>query len=174
MLLQLEHDGALDISPGDAAFEVTDSLELPVDVQVLGVYPHAHYLGKTFEGTARLPDGTSRWLIRIPNWDLNWQGVFQLAEPLWLPRGTVLSMRWVYDNTQRQRPQPEHAADSGPGRKPGVRRNGALLGAGPARASRGRLLLQDALMRARLRQIPGRLRGAGQPRIVSADRRASR
>jgi hypothetical protein len=38
MLLQLEHDGALDISPGDAAFEVTDSLELPVDVQVLGVY----------------------------------------------------------------------------------------------------------------------------------------
>ena len=32
MLLQLEHDGALDIPAGDAAFTVTDELTLPVDV----------------------------------------------------------------------------------------------------------------------------------------------
>ena len=50
MLLQLEHDGALDIPGGDTAFTVTDELQLPVDVQVLGLYPHAHYLGKIIEG----------------------------------------------------------------------------------------------------------------------------
>jgi len=155
MLLQLEHDGALDIPPGDAAFEVTDSLELPVDVQVLGVYPHSHYLGKTFEGTARLPDGTSRWLIRIPNWDLNWQGVYQLSEPLSLPRGTVVSMRWVYDNTSGNVRNPS---------TPPVRVRGGNRASDemahfwvqvlPAR-SEDRLPLQEALMRARLRKYPG-------------------
>jgi len=155
MLLQLEHDGALDIPPGDAAFEVTDSLELPVDVHVLGVYPHAHYLGKTFEGTARLPDGTSRWLIRIPNWDLNWQGVFQLAEPLFLPRGTALSMRWVYDNTSGNVRNPS----TPPVRVRGGNRSSDemahfWLQVLPARPD-DRLLLQDALMRARLRKYPG-------------------
>lgn len=155
MLLQLEHDGALDIPAGDGAFEVTDSLELPVDVQVLGVYPHAHYLGKTFEGTARLPDGTSRWLIRIPNWDLNWQGVYQLAEPLSLPKGTVLSMRWVYDNTSGNVRNPS----SPPTRVRGGNRSTdemahfwlQVLPAHPE----DRLLLQEALMRARLLKYPG-------------------
>ena len=155
MLLQLEHDGALDIPPGDAAFEVADSLELPVDVQVLGVYPHAHYLGKTFESTARLPDGTSRWLIRIPNWDLDWQGVYQLAEPLSLPKGTVLSMRWVYDNTSDNPRNP----NTPPARVRGGNRATdemshfwvQVLPAHPE----DRLLLQEALMRSRLRKYPG-------------------
>ena len=47
MLLQLEHDGAVDIPAGDGAFSVTDELQLPVDVQLLGLYPHAHYLGRS-------------------------------------------------------------------------------------------------------------------------------
>ena len=37
MLVQLEHDGALDIPPGEASFAVTDHYDLPVDVAVLGV-----------------------------------------------------------------------------------------------------------------------------------------
>ena len=65
MLLQLEHDGALDIPPGDAAFAVTDQLTLPVPVTLLGVYPHAHYLGTRFQGAARLPDGSVRTLVTI-------------------------------------------------------------------------------------------------------------
>ena len=43
MLIQLEHDGALDIPAGDANFVVTDEMKLPVAVDLLGVYPHAHY-----------------------------------------------------------------------------------------------------------------------------------
>ena len=63
MLLQLEHDAAIDIPAGDAAFVIEDQLRLPVDVDVLGVYPHAHYLGKRLEGYAILPNGEKRWLI---------------------------------------------------------------------------------------------------------------
>ncbi len=61
MLLQLEHDGALDIPPGAAGFVVTDEIELPVAVEVLGIYPHAHYVGKDVQGVAILPDGRRRW-----------------------------------------------------------------------------------------------------------------
>ncbi len=99
MLIQLEHDGALDIPPGDPDYLVSDDFKIPIDVNVLAVYPHAHYLGKLMEGYATLPDGTKKWIVRIPNWDLSWQGVFRLKEPLLLPAGTVVSMRYHYDNS---------------------------------------------------------------------------
>ena len=50
ILLQLEHDGALDIPPGDADFQVSDDFVTPMEMDVLAVYPHAHYLGHLLEG----------------------------------------------------------------------------------------------------------------------------
>jgi mono/diheme cytochrome c family protein len=75
LLLQLEHDGALDIPAADRDFTVSDDFRLPLDVDVLAVYPHAHYVGKVLEGYATLPDGSRKWLIRIPNWNLSWQAI---------------------------------------------------------------------------------------------------
>ena len=100
MLLQLENDGKLDIPPGDANFVVTDNLTLPVDVDLLGIYPHAHYLGKDLQAIATLPDGSSKTLIHIPHWDMNWQAVFRYEKPVFLPKGTIVHMRYVYDNSQ--------------------------------------------------------------------------
>ena len=91
MLIQLEHDGAIDIPPGDRTFAVTDILTLPSGVDVLAIYPHAHYLGKLVEAWAILPDGSRRWLIRIPDWDINWQAVYEYREPVSLPKGTKIS-----------------------------------------------------------------------------------
>ena len=108
MLLQLEHDGALEIPPGESNFVVTDELELPLNVQVLGIYPHAHYLGKDIQGYATLPDGTKQWLIWIKDWDLNWQAVFEYAKPIFLPKGSTLHMRWVYDNSAENVRNPNH------------------------------------------------------------------
>ena len=99
MLLQLENDAALDIPAGDASFPVEDSLTLPVAVDVLGVYPHAHYLGKRMEAWAALPDGSRQDLILIEDWDIDRQSVYRLAQSLPLPAGTVLHMRYVYDNS---------------------------------------------------------------------------
>lgn len=99
MLLQLEHDAALDIPAGDANFVIEDHLKLPVDVDVLGVYPHAHYLGKRLEGYAILPNGEKKWLILIPNWDIDRQSVYRYRSPVFLPKGSVIYMRYVYDNT---------------------------------------------------------------------------
>ena len=74
--------GGLEIPAGRGDFLVTDHFRLPVAVSVLAVYPHAHYLGKLLEGYATLPDGTKKWLIRIPDWDMNWQGVYRYRQPI--------------------------------------------------------------------------------------------
>lgn len=99
MLIKLENDRAIDIPSGARNFLVADDLRLPVDVDVLAVYPHAHYLGTLLEAYATLPDGSRRWLIRIPQWDVNWQSVYPYRAPVFLPKGTVVSMRFHYDNS---------------------------------------------------------------------------
>ena len=100
MLLQLENDGALDIPAGEKNFVVTEDFTLPVDVDVLAIYPHAHYLGKDLQALAKLPDGTTRTLIHISHWDLNWQAVYRYAEPVSLQKGTTISMKFSYDNSE--------------------------------------------------------------------------
>jgi len=110
MLLPLEHDGALDIPAGAADFLVSDDFVTPMDMDVLAVYPHAHYLGRLLEGYATLPGGTRKWLIRIPDWDPNWQAVYRYKEPVFLPKGTVVSMRYHYDNSAANARNPNRPA----------------------------------------------------------------
>ena len=99
MLIQLEHDRDLDIPPGEKDFLVTDEYRAPMDLNVLAVYPHAHYLAKTIEAYVTQPDGSKKWLIRVPDWDLNWQGVFRYKSPVFIPKDSVVTMRIHYDNS---------------------------------------------------------------------------
>jgi tetratricopeptide (TPR) repeat protein/mono/diheme cytochrome c family protein len=108
MLLQLEDDVKLDIPPGQKDFLVTDDFTLPVDVDLLAIYPHAHYLGKDIQALATLPDGTKKTLIHIPHWNLNWQAVYRYAEAVRLPKGTTVSLRYVYDNSEENPLNPNH------------------------------------------------------------------
>jgi Flp pilus assembly protein TadD len=108
MLLQLQNDASLDIPAGEKNFIVTDQLTLPIDVDLLAIYPHAHYLGKDLQAVAALPDGKTIPLIHISQWDLNWQAVYRYAEPVFLPRGTTVRMRYVYDNSENNALNPNH------------------------------------------------------------------
>jgi Flp pilus assembly protein TadD/mono/diheme cytochrome c family protein len=108
ILIQLQGDDQLDIPPGVHDFAVTDSYTLPMDVDVLGVYPHAHYLGDEMRSYAVLPDGTTTWLIWIKHWDMHWQGVYRYKAPVFLPRGTVIHMRYTYDNSEGNPMNPNH------------------------------------------------------------------
>jgi len=89
----------IDIPPGDSNYVVTAKLNLPVDVDVIGLTPHAHLICKDMLGTATLPDGKKITLIHIADWDFNWQRQYRLAEPLRLPAGTVIDMKYTYDNS---------------------------------------------------------------------------
>jgi Flp pilus assembly protein TadD len=155
MLIQLEHDGAIDIPLGDQRFAVTDNLTLPVDVDVLAIYPHAHYLGKRIEAWATLPDGTRRWLIRIPDWDINWQAVYDYRRPIALPKGSQVGMRVTYDNSAANPRNPNHPPKRiGTGNRSEDEMGHVWLQVLPKK-SNDRLALQEAVMRRRLEKYPG-------------------
>ena len=90
---------AIDIPAGATNHVVQETYVTPVDLDVLRVLPHAHYLGKQLRGLATLPDGRQQWLVRIPDWDFNWQGDYTFTQPVFLPKGTTISMTYAYDNS---------------------------------------------------------------------------
>lgn len=86
--------------PAGATNEIVrDSLVLPVDVDVLAVYPHAHFLARDMQGYAIRPDGTKEWLVWIKQWDFNWQGDYRYTKPIHFPKGTTLHLQFSYDNS---------------------------------------------------------------------------
>ncbi|MEM7417919.1 MAG: hypothetical protein AAF389_20695 [Gemmatimonadota bacterium] len=89
----------IDIPPGDDGYVATNSFTLPVPVDVLSIYPHAHYLGSRLRATAVLPDGEEVPLIDIPEWDFNWQDDYRYAEPISLPAGATIVKEFSYDNS---------------------------------------------------------------------------
>jgi tetratricopeptide (TPR) repeat protein/mono/diheme cytochrome c family protein len=155
MLVQLERDLSIDIPPGEKDFKVSDDFRVPVDLNVLTIYPHAHYMAKLMEGYATLPDGTRKWLIRIPDWDLSWQGVYRLKQPLFLPKGTVVSMRYHYDNSDSNPRNPSHPAKRVLFGNNATNEMGHLwLQVLPVAEGDQRAVLQEALMRQRLEKYP--------------------
>ena len=98
----------IDIPAGEARYEVEKTLKLHVDVDLLATLPHAHYLGRRLEAFARLPDGTRRTLLLIPEWDFNWQSDFRFARPVYLPKGSELGLHFTYNNSTSNARNPHH------------------------------------------------------------------
>jgi Flp pilus assembly protein TadD len=157
MLLQLEHDGEIDIPPGASGFVVTDRLKLPTSVDLLAIYPHAHYLGKQVEAWAELVDGTRRPLLKITDWDINWQATYTYRQPIPLAAGTTVAMRITYDNTAqnvRNPNQPPKRVRSGNRSEDEMGHVWLQVLPKPRGGDDPRLLLQQALMRRRIEKYP--------------------
>src|SRR5690606_26521322 len=99
---------SLDIPAGERAYVMTDSFTLPVAVEAVSAYPHAHYLATSMLVTATPPGGDDLVLLSIPRWNFDWQDEYRFARPVPLPRGTVLRIRYVYDNSAANPRNPNH------------------------------------------------------------------
>jgi len=71
-----------------------------VKVSLVAIWPHAHLLGQSYEVFAVNPQGDTTNLIRIPDWDFNWQGVFNFRKYIVIDPGTTLHVYATYDNTE--------------------------------------------------------------------------
>jgi len=89
----------LDIPAGESHYVVKASVTVPQDAELWGITPHAHYLATEMKVDARLPDGSVTPLIRIKDWDFNWQGQYRYKQPIKLPKGTRIELEYVYDNS---------------------------------------------------------------------------
>jgi Flp pilus assembly protein TadD len=48
---------------------------------------------------ATLPDGSRTWLLWIKDWNFRWQDQYRYQSPVFLPKGTLLTMRYTYNNS---------------------------------------------------------------------------
>lgn len=73
---------------------------IPIDISAVAILPHMHYLGKTFKAFAITPDGEAIFLIKIDNWDFNWQDTYQFSKLLKIPKGSTFLLEATFDNTK--------------------------------------------------------------------------
>ena len=89
----------IDIPAANERYTIKDSFVLPVDVEALGARGHAHYLAREMKMTAMLPDGSTKGLLWIADWDFGWQDSYFFKAPIALPKGTRIDSEIVYDNS---------------------------------------------------------------------------
>jgi mono/diheme cytochrome c family protein/peroxiredoxin len=89
----------LELPPGESNIEVKAAWEVPVDVTAHAVTPHMHLLGRDMLMSVKFPDGHVQDLIKIPDWDFNWQYTYHFEQPLDIPKGSVVYLVAHYDNS---------------------------------------------------------------------------
>jgi hypothetical protein len=87
------------IPAGAKAYEVSGSITVRKDCALYWVVPHMHMLGKQIGLTMTTPDGATRELIAIADWDYNWQETYLLKEPIAVPKGTTFRVHAIFDNS---------------------------------------------------------------------------
>lgn len=70
------------------------------DLSFLSVFPHMHLLGKRWKVWLQRPNGSIENLIKIDDWDFNWQGGYYFTKPIIAPQGSTVFAEAEYDNTQ--------------------------------------------------------------------------
>jgi hypothetical protein len=87
------------IPAGDANHVVRASHEIKQDAYLFAITPHMHLIGETMDVVATLPDGQKIPLIRIDDWDFNWQIAYQYRQLQHLPAGTRVDLVATFDNS---------------------------------------------------------------------------
>lgn len=72
---------------------------VPADISLVGIFPHMHYLGKNWEVYIENPDGSKTNLIKINDWDFNWQGGYYFDKYKIAKKGSKIHAFATYDNT---------------------------------------------------------------------------
>ncbi len=94
------------IPAGESHHEVTGTMTIAQDSHLLAITPHMHWLGKDFLLKATKPDGSTATLIRINDWNFNWQGAYDFVTPVSLPKGTKIDMQAHFDNSAKNPSNP--------------------------------------------------------------------
>jgi peroxiredoxin len=96
----------LAIPPHDDNYRVEASRIIEEDSMLLELMPHTHLRGKSFQYEAIYPDGKREILLDLPRYDFNWQNTYVLASPKRLPKGTELHCTAIYDNSTKNKSNP--------------------------------------------------------------------
>ena len=91
----------------DPNYEVESRYTLTRDVALTSLFPHMHLRGKDFEYRVVLPNGEKQTLLKVPNYSFSWQLTYTLAQPLPLPKGTIIECTAHFDNSVNNKNNPD-------------------------------------------------------------------
>jgi len=83
-------------------------LNIDEDRSLIGLSPHMHFLGTEWEVWLETPTGDRVDLIRIDDWDFNWQGYYYFPELVVAKAGSVIHAVAKYDNTAENPANPSN------------------------------------------------------------------
>jgi hypothetical protein len=95
------------IPAGDPDHEVTECHTFTKNVLITSLTPHMHKRGKSMQIIAHLPDGQTKTLLSVPNYEFNWQFTYRAKEPIYIPSGTRIEVRGRFDNSVNKRGNPD-------------------------------------------------------------------
>ena len=91
-------NGPLALAPNQKK-KFLENYMLPIPISVLSVAPHMHLIGRDKTVWAKKPGQDTIKIIRVKDWNFNWQGLYGFRKLLTLTAGTLLHSESNYDNT---------------------------------------------------------------------------
>lgn len=95
------------IPPGDPNYRLTSTRTFETDAIISFFHVHMHLRGKSYEMKLTYPDGRQEMAIEVPRFDFNWQRTYTLTEPKRVPKGTKVDFTGVYDNSEKNKFNPD-------------------------------------------------------------------
>ncbi|MEZ4874010.1 MAG: redoxin domain-containing protein [Flavobacteriaceae bacterium] len=98
----------LSLAPANTTFEIPpfgkevkivaeDSIEK--DILLHYVVPHMHYRGKSIKFKVQFPNGETKTVVSVADYNFNWQQLYQLEEALPIPKSSKIIVEGIFDNT---------------------------------------------------------------------------
>ncbi len=97
----------LNIPPNDPSYSLTSTKTFDTDAIIHFFHVHMHLRGKSYAMKLTYPDGRQETAIEVPRYDFNWQRTYVLTEQLRVPKGTRVDFIGTYDNSARNRFNPD-------------------------------------------------------------------
>jgi hypothetical protein len=104
-------NGGLHIPAGASDYRVDAEMTINQDVTLWSMLPHTHVRGTRWTYEAIYPDGRTETILSVPTYDFNWQTDYVFKQPLKLPKGTKIHATAWYDNSSRNKSNPDPTKD---------------------------------------------------------------
>lgn len=97
----------INIPPNDPNWGLIGEIKMLYDVKLISSGAHMHVRGKSYTTEVVRPDGTTQLVTKVPNYHWTWQTNYELAEPVFAPKGSTVRVTSIWDNSKNNPENPD-------------------------------------------------------------------